>query len=138
MFTIACLQGFADASRVDGTGFAGRSAAGVARVVYRTSFATFTLLVVGMVAQTGPRTVCGMLLGAGLQAVVSQHRLQRFFSVNRWSVDALGLVLARLVAERLLPGGAALQVAVDDTLVRRRASRSTARSGPTTPRSPGG
>jgi hypothetical protein len=84
------------------------------------SFATFTLLVVGMVAQTGPRTVCGMLLGAGLGAVVSHHRVHRFFSVNRWSADALGLVLARLVAERLLPAGAALQVAVDDTLFRRR------------------
>src|SRR5918995_251974 len=51
------------------------------------SFATFTLLVVGMVAQTGPRTVCGMLLGAGLQAGVSPHRPHRFFSVHRWSVD---------------------------------------------------
>src|SRR6266545_5019201 len=76
------------------------------------SFATFTLLVVGMVAQTGPRTVCGMLLGAGLQAVVSHHRLHRFFSVTRWSADALGLVLGRLVVERLLPAGAALDVAV--------------------------
>lgn len=102
------------------------------------SFATFTLLVVGMVAQTGPRTVCGMLLGAGLQAVVSHHRLHRFFSVNRWSADALGLVLARLVVERLLPAGAALEVAVDDTLFRRRGKRSTPRSGPTTPPSPGG
>src|SRR4029450_1801520 len=36
VFTIACLQGFADASRVDGTGFAGRSAAGVAALVHRT------------------------------------------------------------------------------------------------------
>jgi hypothetical protein len=87
------------------------------------SFATFTLLVVGMVAQTGPRTVCGMLLGAGLQAVVSHHRLHRFFSVNRWSADALGLVLARLVVERLLPAGAALEVAVDDTLFRRRGKK---------------
>src|SRR5512133_3037095 len=87
------------------------------------SFATFTLLVVGMVAQTGPRTVCGMLLGAGLQTVVSHHRLHRFFSVNRWSADALGLVLARLIVERLLPGGAALEVAVDDTLFRRRGKK---------------
>ena len=102
------------------------------------SFATFTLLVVGMVAQTGPRTVCGMLLGAGLQTVVSHHRLHRFFSVNRWSADALGLVLARLIVERLLPGGAALEVAVDDALFRRRARRSIMRSGPTTPPSPGG
>jgi hypothetical protein len=64
-----------------------------------------------------------MLLGAGLQAVVSHHRLHRFFSVNWWSADALGLVLARLVVERLLPAGAALEVAVDDTLVRRRGKK---------------
>src|SRR4029450_7583390 len=77
----------------------------------------------GMVSQTGPRTVCGMLLGAGLEAGVSHHRLHRFFSVNRWSADALGLVLARLVVERLLPVGAALEVAVDDTLFRRRGKK---------------
>src|SRR4029450_1694407 len=100
------------------------SLAGVLQVlrgsVTAPAVAPFRLVVVGMVAQTGPRAVCGMRLGAGLQTVVSHHRLHRFFSVNRWSADALGLVLARLVVERLLPAGAALEVAVDDTLFRRR------------------
>src|SRR4029450_9576853 len=113
---------FADASRVDGTGFAGRSTAGVARVVHRT--------VVCHLHAAGGRDgradgaadgVGGVLLGAALQTVVSHPRLHRFFSVNRWSADALGLVLARLIVERLLPGGAALEVAVDDTLCSRRA-----------------
>jgi hypothetical protein len=38
------------------------------------------------------------------------------FSNARWSGDALGLALADLIVARLLPAGAALTLAVDDTL----------------------
>jgi hypothetical protein len=41
------------------------------------------------------------------------------FSNARWSGDALGLVLADLIVARLLPAGAALTIAVDDTLFKR-------------------
>jgi hypothetical protein len=85
------------------------------------SFATFQALVAGLVAQTGRRTVCGMLLGAGLSRLVPHDRFHRFFSSARWSSDQFGLVLARLIVTRLLPAGApAIEVAVDDTLFRRR------------------
>jgi hypothetical protein len=36
-----------------------------------------------------------------------------------WSGDALGLALADLIVARLLPAGAALTIAVDDTLFKR-------------------
>src|SRR5437764_14634848 len=44
------------------------------------SFATFGALVVGLVAQSGRRTVCGMLVGAGLSRVWHHSRAHWFFS----------------------------------------------------------
>jgi DDE superfamily endonuclease len=84
------------------------------------TFATFRVLLLGLIAQTGRRTVCGMLLGAGVAEWMPHDRAHRFFSQAAWSVDQVGLVLARLVVDRLVPAGAGLQVAVDDTLFRRR------------------
>jgi DDE superfamily endonuclease len=84
------------------------------------SFEVFCLLVVGMIAQTGACTITGMLVGAGMQAVVTHDRLHRFFSTHAWSADQLGLVVARLIVAALLPADAALDVAVDDSLFRRR------------------
>lgn len=84
------------------------------------SFPIFTLLTVGMVAQTGPCTVTGILLGSGLSVVVSHDRVHRFFNAGRWSADQLGLAVARLIIDRLIPPGAALTVAIDDTLFKRR------------------
>jgi len=40
------------------------------------SFRTFTMLACGFLAQTGNRTVCGMLTGAG-QGIPLSHRLSR-------------------------------------------------------------
>jgi DDE superfamily endonuclease len=83
------------------------------------TFATFAALVTGFVRQTAAHTVCGMLTGAGLERVWHHSRAHRFFSDARWSADALGLVLADLIVAHLVPPGAALTVAIDDTLLRR-------------------
>jgi hypothetical protein len=83
------------------------------------SFATFAGLVAGLVAQPGRRTVCGMLVGAGLAGVWHHSRAHRFFSSARWSADAVGLALLRLVADRLVAAGQPVVLAVDDTLFRR-------------------
>ena len=83
------------------------------------TFHTFLGLVVGLIAQTRRRTVCGMLTGAGLDRVWHHSRAHRLFSNARWSGDALGLVLADLIVSRLVPAGAALTLAVDDTLFKR-------------------
>jgi SRSO17 transposase len=84
------------------------------------SFRTFRALVVGQVSQTGLRTVTGMLVGSRLSGVWHHCRAHRFFSHSRWSVDELGLRLAVLVVERFCEPGAAVLVAVDDTLMHRR------------------
>jgi hypothetical protein len=83
------------------------------------TFHTFVGLVVGLIAQTRRRTVCGMLTGAGLEQVWHHSRAHRMFSNARWSGDAIGLALADLIVARLLPAGAALTIAVDDTLFKR-------------------
>jgi hypothetical protein len=83
------------------------------------SYRTFVALLAGMVAQPGRRTVCGMLVGAGLARVWHHSRAHWFFSHARWSVEQVGLVLVGLIAAGLLPAGAPVLVAVDDTLMRR-------------------
>jgi hypothetical protein len=55
--------------------------------------------------------------------VVAHDRVHRFFSTHAWSADQLGLVVARLIVATLLPAGAALDVAVDDSLFRRRGTK---------------
>ncbi len=83
------------------------------------TFETFTALVIGLVAQTGRRTVCGMLAGAGLQLSWAHHRAHRFFSHATWSPDELGVRLAQLIAARLVGEGERVRVVIDDTLFHR-------------------
>ena len=87
------------------------------------SFAVFCALAAGFLAQTGRRTVCGMLVGARLSRVWSHHRAHRFFSHARWSVDELSAVLARLIVAALVADDQPVTVAVDDTLFHRRGPR---------------
>jgi hypothetical protein len=83
------------------------------------SFTTFCALVVGLVSQVGPSTVTGMLAGAGLSGCWPHDRAHSFFSRARWCPDQLGLLLARAIVRYLIPAGAPIQLAVDDTLFRR-------------------
>ena len=87
------------------------------------SFATFAALAAGLVAQPGRRTVCGMLVGAGLSRVWHHSRAHWLFARARWSPEALGLALAGLVVDRLVPADAPVLLAVDDTLFRRSGRR---------------
>jgi hypothetical protein len=83
------------------------------------SFRTFCALAAGLVAAPARRTVCGMFSAAGLAGVWHHSRAHWFFSHARWSVDQVGLVLLSLIVSGLLPPGAPVLVAVDDTLFRR-------------------
>jgi hypothetical protein len=56
------------------------------------SFRTFSMLACGFIAQTGKRTVCGMLAGAGLPRLWSHDRAHSFVARPRWNLDELGLV----------------------------------------------
>jgi DDE superfamily endonuclease len=87
------------------------------------SFRTFTGLACGFLAQGGKRTVCGMLSGAGLSRRWPHDRAHWFFARARWDADALGLAAARLVVSLLVPAGAPVDVAVDDTLFKRRGKK---------------
>ena len=83
------------------------------------SFTTFTMLAAGLAARPAGRTVCGMLTGAGLARVWHHSRAHRFFAAAAWSADEVGLVVLRLVTGWLVPAGAPVVVAVDDTMFRR-------------------
>ena len=83
------------------------------------TFPVFCALAGGLLAQTGRRTVCGLLVGARLSRVWSHHRAHRFFSHARWSVQEVSATLTRLVVRLLVPAGQPLTVAVDDTLFHR-------------------
>src|SRR5262245_24384001 len=86
-------------------------------------FATFVALVSGLVAAPARRTVTGMLVAAGLSRVWHHSRAYYLFGRARWCVDQVGLVLARLVVDRLLAPDADVVIAVDDTLFRRSGRR---------------
>jgi len=93
-------------------------------VVFRPCFTaptmrTFQALVAGFLGQPGLRTVTGMLVGARLAGRRHHDLAYRFFATARWSADQLGLVLLDLISHTLIPPGAALVLAVDDTLWRR-------------------
>ena len=87
------------------------------------SFRTFGGLACGFLAQSGKRTVCGMLTGAGLSRLWSHDRAHYFFSRARWNPDDLGIAAARLVIALLVPAGEPAEVLIDDTLFRRRGKR---------------
>jgi len=89
----------------------------------RPTFEVFQAMVIGLVAQTGQRTVCGMLTGAGLATSWSHHRAHRFFSTARWQIDQIGLTVFGLVLTHLVADGADLHLAVDDTAHRRRGKK---------------
>ena len=72
-------------------------------------------VVVGLIAQTRRRTVCGILLGAGLERLWHHSRAHRFFSTARWCADQVGLVLADVVVVCLLPAGSPITVVTPNT-----------------------
>jgi hypothetical protein len=80
---------------------------------------TFAALTAGMIAQPASRTVCGMLVGAGLSQHWHHARAHRFFATAVWSPDQVGLTVLRLAIRLLLSEGAMVLLAVDDTLFRR-------------------
>src|SRR5689334_5100017 len=83
------------------------------------SFATFCGLAAGLCGQVRRRTVCGMLLGAGLSRCWPHDRAHYFFARAAWDLDELGLAVARLAVMLLVPPGGAVTVAVDDSVFRR-------------------
>jgi hypothetical protein len=82
-------------------------------------FATFCGLVAGLAGQVRRRTVVGMLLGGALQHLWPHDRAHYFFARARWELDQLGLAIAQLAVLLVVPPGADLQVAVDDSVFRR-------------------
>ena len=83
-------------------------------------YEVFTAMFTGFILRPVERTVCGMLTAAGLAGVWHHSRAHRFFSGTRWDVDQVGLILATLVVDLLLPPNDPILLAIDETLTRRR------------------
>ena len=111
------MRGSADASVADLTRYLARSVGYVPSRVSPVADVRVVRTAGYRAGRADRRTVVGMLVGAGV--VVSFHACCRFFSHHRWDVDRIGLVLARLIVDRLLDAGAPIVVVVDDTLFRR-------------------
>ena len=79
------------------------------------SFRTFTMLACGFLAQSGKRTVCGMLTGCGPVAAVESRPGALLLLPRRWDPDELGICAAKLVIALLVPEGEPVEVLIDDT-----------------------
>jgi hypothetical protein len=80
------------------------------------TFATFRMLVVGFVCRVGEHSVCGMLQGARLERVWHHSRAHALFAYRKWCPDELGLLLVDFLVAAFVPAGAAVRLAVDDSL----------------------
>lgn len=89
----------------------------LAVVMTTPSFHNFTFVASGWVF-AHRRTVTGMLVAAGVPGERHHSAFHRFFSLARWSLDALGLAVFRIL-EASLPEGSVL-LALDDTLAGKR------------------
>lgn len=81
------------------------------------SFQTFSKLMVGWVLRVGRHTITGVIQAA--EAVDDKHytSFHRFFRSARWSPDAVGLTLLKIVLQ-FLPSGEPVRMTLDDTLAR--------------------
>jgi hypothetical protein len=91
------------------------------------SMGSFVTLMTGWVLDLRRHTITEVVRAAG--AVGSKHisSFHRFFSRGRWATDEVGLVLAALIIERLIPSGT-VRLIVDDTLGRHTGKRIAAAS----------
>src|SRR5437868_6476846 len=88
-------------------------------VFTRPTFATFVALLTGWCLSHRHRYVTELIQSSGSTHQGHHSRYHRFFSHARWSLDALCLVLARLLVAVFVPVGL-IELAVDDTLCRKR------------------
>jgi hypothetical protein len=83
------------------------------------SFVTFVALLTGWALSHRHRYVTELIQSSGSTHKGHHSRYHRFFSQARWSLDTLGLVLAKLLVALVAPVGL-IAIAVDDTLCRKR------------------
>ena len=87
-------------------------------VMTRPTFHSLIVLLTGWVFASR-RTVTGMIQAAAAVGVKHHSAFHRVFSAARWSLDALGLAVFKLVL-RWLPECKPVFLALDDTLARKR------------------
>ena len=114
----------ADAREFDGAAASLLAVLELLRVFTAPTFTTFTALVTGLVAQTGPAHGDRDADRRGADPRLAARPRPRLLLPRRAGTpDLLGIVAGPPDRRRLLPEGAALTVAVDDTLFKRRGKK---------------
>jgi len=90
----------------------------LASIMTTPTFRSFLILVAGWLFARR-RTVTGMIQGAAAVGRKHHSAFHRLFASAKWSLDALGLAVFRMVRHLLTPGEP-IFLAVDDTLARKR------------------
>lgn len=85
----------------------------------RPSFERFAALMTGWLLAERPGPITSALIGADLVRGAHHAAFHRFFSRGTWSVDDVGTLLMRWAATNCAVGGA-LQLAIDDTVVKKK------------------
>ena len=83
------------------------------------SFQSFIVIATGWILTPERRTVTGMIQSAGAVGTKDHSAFHRFFSSARWSREEVSRVLLTILL-RLVPPGATVFLAIDDTLCRKR------------------
>jgi len=80
------------------------------------TFENFIAISFGLLMAMGRGRLSEALVCGGLVGQKHWSAFYRFFSRASWSIDELGLGVARLIVERLVPSHAPIVIAGDDTL----------------------
>jgi len=83
-------------------------------------FSLWTTLVTGWVLSHRHRYVTDLIVSSDATRDGAWCNFHRFFNRDKWSLDDVCRVTAKIVVATLVPPGAIITLAVDDTLCRRR------------------
>ena len=92
------------------------------------SFDSFVVLMSGWPLNMRRHTVTQTVRAAGAVGVKHISSFHRFFSRGRWVADELGMILLRMIVERLLDADEPVVAPIDDTLGRHTGNRIAAAS----------
>jgi hypothetical protein len=80
------------------------------------TFENFVVICFGIIMALGRGRLSEALICGGLTKTKHWSAFYRFFSRSSWSIDALGLGVARMIVDRLVPADGVIVLAGDDTL----------------------
>lgn len=81
------------------------------------------IVMLGWLLTHGLHAVTGALVATGVAGLQHHEAFHRFFSRGTWSPDAIGRLLVQRAVSLLVPQGAAVRFAIDDTLASKKGAK---------------